>query len=114
GKQIWTETCAACHGESGKGDGPRAAEINRPIGNLTVQTEITNLSDASLFTTISEGVGNGMPAFADTLSEAQRYAAIAYIRTLTVANAGEASEANANQAAQPATTPEPESTGETG
>ena len=107
GKQIWQETCAACHGETGAGDGPRAAEINRPIGNLTVQTEITNLSDTALFTTISEGVGNSMPAFADKLSEDERYAAIAYIRTLTVANAGEA-----NQAAQPATTPEPESTSE--
>ncbi|MEO8607299.1 MAG: c-type cytochrome [Chloroflexota bacterium] len=111
GKQIWTETCAACHGETGAGDGPNAAQINRPIGNLTVQTEITNISDAALFTTISEGVGNSMPSFKDSLSEDQRYAAIAYIRTLTVANAGEVSAANqAAQNAQPATTPEPETT----
>jgi mono/diheme cytochrome c family protein len=107
GKQIWEGQCTECHGETGAGDGPKAAEINRPIGNLTKQTEVINLSDDELFNTISEGVGENMPAFKDKLSDEERRAVIAYARTLTVANAAVLSQAD-----QPAATPEPESTGE--
>ncbi len=105
GEQIWTAECADCHGESGRGDGPKAAEINRPIGNLTEQSEIITLSDSVLFNIISEGVGENMPSFADTLTDAERQAVVAYARTLTVANADVI-----GQAIQPATTPEPETT----
>lgn len=104
GGQLWTANCAECHGESGAGDGPKAAEINRPIGNLTVQTEITGLSEAELFKTVSDGIDPNMPAFADKLSEAERYAIVAYARSLSLANV--------SAIAQPATTPEPEATGE--
>jgi mono/diheme cytochrome c family protein len=107
GEQIWTGECADCHGETGRGDGPKAAEINRPIGNLTEQTDIITLSDNVLYNIISEGVGENMPAFADTLTDAERQAVVAYGRTLTVANANVI-----GQAIQPATTPEPETTAE--
>lgn len=105
GEQIWTGECAECHGESGRGDGPKAAEINRPIGNLTEQSDVITLSDNALFNIISEGVGENMPTFADTLTDAERQAVVAYARTLTVTNA-----AMIGQEIQPATTPEPETT----
>jgi mono/diheme cytochrome c family protein len=108
GKQLWQGNCQECHGASGRGDGPKAAEINRPIGNLTEQTEITTLSDKALFSIVSEGVGENMPAFADTLTEDERYATIAYARTFTVANGENApvQVAQDAQGAQPATTSE--------
>jgi mono/diheme cytochrome c family protein len=107
GGEIWTAECAECHGETGLGDGPRAAEINRPVGNLTEQTEAITLSDQVLYNIVTEGVGENMPAFADQLTDDERRAVVAYARTLTVTNF----DANA-QVAQPAATPEPESTGE--
>ncbi|MBZ0275490.1 MAG: c-type cytochrome [Anaerolineae bacterium] len=86
GQTVWVENCQECHGESGRGDGPRAREIHRPIGNLTEQSEIVTLSDKVLFNIANEGIGDTMPAFMDKLSAEQLHNGIAYVRTLTVAN----------------------------
>src|SRR5690606_7911289 len=32
GAQTWTTHCAECHGSGGRGDGPKAATISRPVG----------------------------------------------------------------------------------
>ena len=103
GEQVWEAKCAKCHGASGLGDGPEAGQINRPIGNLTEQTEIITLSDNVLYNIITEGVGENMPAFANDLNDEQRRAVTVYVRRLAVANA-----AAIGQAAQPVATPEPE------
>lgn len=86
GHQVWTANCAECHGESGRGDGPKAAEINRPVGDLTEQSELVTQSDSVLYNIVSEGVGENMPAFVDDLSEEQRRAVVTYLRTLSLAN----------------------------
>jgi mono/diheme cytochrome c family protein len=86
GQQVWAAECAECHGETGRGDGPDAAEINRPVGDLTDQSEIVTLSDTTLFNIVAEGVGENMPAFADDLSEEQRRAVVRYLRTFALAN----------------------------
>ena len=75
GKAVYAEQCAHCHGNSGKGDGKDAEG---------------NLSDLSAFATLAN-VAPGMwdqamasghvPSFAGTVSEADRRAAIDYIRT---------------------------------
>jgi mono/diheme cytochrome c family protein len=36
GKQIFSEYCAACHGISGKGDGPAASALKNPPADLTI------------------------------------------------------------------------------
>jgi mono/diheme cytochrome c family protein len=36
GKMEYGESCAACHGVTGKGDGPFAAQLKSPMPNLTV------------------------------------------------------------------------------
>ncbi|MCB9450756.1 MAG: c-type cytochrome [Anaerolineaceae bacterium] len=87
GQAVWLDHCSECHGDTGRGDGPRAKEINRPIGNLTRQSEIITFSDSALFSTITEGIGDTMPAFMDDLTPDEIRAAVAYIRTLTVASA---------------------------
>jgi high-affinity iron transporter len=86
GQEVWAANCADCHGDSGRGDGPRASEINRPVGDFTDQSEIVTLSDANLFNIVSEGVGENMPAFAEDLTDEQRLAVVSYLRTLSVAN----------------------------
>ena len=35
GKDLYIEFCARCHGMEGKGDGPRAKELTRPVADLT-------------------------------------------------------------------------------
>jgi mono/diheme cytochrome c family protein len=36
GKEMFNSYCAACHGKSGKGDGPAATEFKIPPANLTL------------------------------------------------------------------------------
>ena len=84
GETLWQDNCVECHGETGRGDGPKASEINRPIGNLTEQTEIVTYSDQNLYTIVTEGQGQNMPSFADDLTDAERYAVVAYARTLSL------------------------------
>ncbi len=100
GSAVWEAECADCHGLEGRGDGPQAAEINRPVGDLTAQSEMITLSDEVIYTIVSEGQGEHMPAFADDLSEADRRAVAAYTRSLGLANA----ESIAFQPTQPAVT----------
>ena len=39
GKMEYGESCAACHGVTGKGDGPFAAQLKSPVPDLTVLTK---------------------------------------------------------------------------
>lgn len=91
GGATWAENCADCHGERGRGDGPKAGEISRPVGDLTQQSEMVTLSDEALYNIVSEGVGE-MPAFADTLDETTRRAVAMYTRRLSLANLADIGE----------------------
>jgi mono/diheme cytochrome c family protein len=86
GEALYADACAECHGPTGQGDGERAGEISRPIANLTDPIEMTALSDSALYTIITEGQGEQMPAFADEMSEAQRQSVVRYLRSLSLAN----------------------------
>jgi mono/diheme cytochrome c family protein len=35
GKDLYAEYCALCHGPRGKGDGPRAKDLSKPVPDLT-------------------------------------------------------------------------------
>lgn len=87
GRAIFSANCAECHGDQGKGDGPRAARIRTMPADLTDLTEMATLSRDLMFKIVSEGSGEDMPAFADRLGEADRKAVVAYARTLALANA---------------------------
>ncbi len=83
GKQIWQTNCAACHGELGNGKGPKAQQSARPVPDFTDPAYMIAISDTSLFKTVTDGLGAAMPTFKDTLNDDQRWAAIAYARSLT-------------------------------
>jgi mono/diheme cytochrome c family protein len=36
GQQLYAEMCSGCHGATGRGDGPSAASVNRPVPDLTL------------------------------------------------------------------------------
>jgi len=87
GQVVWDANCAACHGVSGEGDGPRTSELNIPLSNLAAAETLVNQSDDALFELITRGQGDAMPAFGDTLDEPQRRQVVAYLRTLSLENA---------------------------
>lgn len=85
GQAIYAATCAECHGDTGKGDGPRAAELSRPVRDLSDSIELISLQDSAIFNIVTEGQGPQMPAFADDLTETQRWAVTTYVRSLSLA-----------------------------
>ena len=90
GRRVYRSACAACHGLRGDGEGPAARSINpKPrdfmAGVLKFRSTPSGAlpTDSDLFRTISEGVpGTWMPAWEDLLSEKQRWAVVAYLKTL--------------------------------
>ncbi len=87
GATVYSANCAECHGDSGKGDGPKAKEITRPMPDFTSQVKLVSLSDSTIYNIATKGQGAQMPAFADKLTDDQRRAVAAYVRTLSLGNA---------------------------
>jgi len=88
GEKLFTNSCAACHGVSGKGDGPAAASMKPRPKNLRDSEYMKNLTDEGLFNIIKYGgssVGKSpfMPAWGSTLSDQDTRDIILYIRSLS-------------------------------
>ena len=93
GKQKYMENmrCLACHGESGKGDGPAAVALNPKPRNYTDCAVMGKKSDKELFTVIKQG-GQGkdvepklsplMVAFESQLSDKEIWDIVAFIRSI--------------------------------
>ena len=87
GPVLYAKWCAACHGESGKGDGPNAARLpTRPAAHSSREA-MSARPDDSLFDTIASGgaVMNRsarMPPFGGSLTTAEIRALVRHIRTL--------------------------------
>jgi cytochrome c oxidase cbb3-type subunit III len=74
GKQIFSSTCAQCHGLDGKGSERAPNIVDRP--------SVQRASDSQIFHIIENGVpGTGMPAF-HSLEGSQIHALVAYLRAL--------------------------------
>ena len=105
GQQLFEANCAACHGVAGRGDGPRAAELNpRPpdyaSGHLDIHT------DGDVFYWIQNGFPNSaMPAFKDRLSEDETWHVVNYVRRLRNLAGEAAPDAAPPSALQPYTPP---------
>lgn len=78
GKSVYTAECASCHGNTGKGDGPSAKDLEKHPGDMT---KLGGQSDGALFWKITEGK-KPMASFATKLTEQQRWDVINYMRTL--------------------------------
>ena len=81
GKELWVKHCQSCHGKTGKGDGPKAAQLKtEPVNFSTPATQ--KQSDGSLFYKTSEGRGD-MPAFKKKIPDAEDiWSIITFMRTL--------------------------------
>jgi copper transport protein len=81
GKRIYDAQCAACHGDTGRGDGPAATALRPPPADLRVHMAAGH-TDGQLYDWIANGFpGTAMPAWKDQLSDEQIWHAINYIRS---------------------------------
>jgi mono/diheme cytochrome c family protein len=87
GARLYARWCAACHGATGRGDGPNAAYLpTRPTAHADAVVMRVR-SDDALFDTIAGGgtIMNRsprMPAFGGTLTSAEIRALVAHLRSL--------------------------------
>lgn len=84
GGALFDARCAGCHGDSGRGDGPRGAELTPAPADLTRNG---GLSDGYLFWRISEGgdvapFASRMPAFVDFLADDEIWQLVSWLRAL--------------------------------
>jgi len=87
GKALFVHYCAHCHGLSGNGDGFNAEFLDKEPAELSDQKFQAKKTNHQIFKVINKG-GAGvrkshlMPVFGQTLSEAEIWALVAYIRNL--------------------------------
>ncbi|MCU0511244.1 MAG: cytochrome c, partial [Anaerolineae bacterium] len=101
GRSLYALECARCHGPDGRGDGEEMVASGRGAFDMTDLSQMLYLSDESMLTTLREGVGETMPAYADDLSTAQMRAVIAYVRGFSRAQPA-APAPESTEAARPA------------
>lgn len=83
GAAIFQENCATCHGTQADGRGPASVGLSPSPANFRSGDVLARHSDAYLFFRVSEGKpGTAMPSFHGALADSERWAVIAYLRTL--------------------------------
>ncbi|RPH63732.1 MAG: cytochrome c, partial [Myxococcaceae bacterium] len=94
GAEVYRASCAGCHGDRGRGDGPLAAGLDPAPANLADWGALSDQSPLDYYRRINIGVvGTAMPAFEDRLPARERWAVALYASTLRLPPAsGEAPE----------------------
>jgi mono/diheme cytochrome c family protein len=83
GKSLYERHCLACHGVSGKGDGPTGKLVIPPAADLT-SPESSKKTDAEWLSIIENGKpGTAMMGFKGQLSKADLQELVAYIRSFS-------------------------------
>ena len=82
-QQVYAKSCNACHGPSGKGDGPAGKMLKPPPADLGIV--LKGKADADIAKVIKEGgkaVGKSaaMPSFGGKLSDDQVKAIVEYVK----------------------------------
>ena len=78
GEPIYAGVCASCHGVKGLGDGPASVGIQKNPSDLSVHVPLH--SDTILYEFIRDGIGAGMPAQGELLSEDEMWHLVNYMR----------------------------------
>jgi mono/diheme cytochrome c family protein len=80
GQKIYLQRCVGCHGKTGKGDGPDAADLGIHPAKLS-DAAVQEQTDGELFWKVTVGK-KPMPNYRSRLSPADRWNVINYVRTL--------------------------------
>jgi cytochrome c oxidase cbb3-type subunit 2 len=91
GKEVWQEAkCWECHGDSGKGNGEKAAGLENDFGfpirpaDLTSGQFKSGPSVKDIFRTVTTGLsGTPMPSYGDSFSEDERWALSYFVLSLS-------------------------------
>ncbi len=94
GKELYVKAkCFQCHGDTGKGDGPSADELEDDLGFRILPADFTRgqfkggADVRDVFRTMTTGLdGTPMPSFADALSEEERWAISYYVLSFSAFN----------------------------
>jgi cytochrome c oxidase cbb3-type subunit 2 len=94
GKELYAKAkCFQCHGQGGKGDGPSADELTDDWGFKILPIDFTRgqfkggADVRDVFRTMTTGLdGTPMPSFADSMSEAERWAISYYVLSFSAFN----------------------------
>lgn len=78
-KAIYSDKCANCHGDMGKGDGSDAMMYDPAPSDLTDAAKMNKLTDGEIFYQIMEG-RKPMPSFKKKLTEEQRWQLVLLVR----------------------------------
>jgi mono/diheme cytochrome c family protein len=81
-KPMFSEYCANCHGDSGKGDGPDAMMYDPAPSDLTDAAHMNKLSDGEIYYQITQG-RKPMPSFRNKLTEEQRWQLVILVRSFS-------------------------------
>jgi mono/diheme cytochrome c family protein len=80
GQKIYLQRCAGCHGKTGNGDGPDAADLGIHPAKLS-DPATRGQTDGELFWKVTAGK-KPMPSYRSRLSPTDRWNVINYLRTL--------------------------------
>jgi mono/diheme cytochrome c family protein len=80
GQKIYAKRCVACHGKTGNGDGPDAADLGIHPAKLS-DLAIQEATDGALYWKITVGK-KPMPNYGTRLSPTDRWNVINYLRSL--------------------------------
>ncbi len=82
GKRVYGDRCAACHGDSGGGDGPGAAALDPKPRNFRDPDFWRGRTAVQMKLVVKDGKpGTLMAPFAGVLSDAEIDAVVGYLRT---------------------------------
>jgi high-affinity iron transporter len=85
GQGVYLSACAACHGSAGDGRGEFSGALRTSVAPLADPEALARRSDADLYALVAQGApGTAMPGFAGRLSDSQMWAAVAYVRLLSL------------------------------
>ena len=80
GKTLYNQHCKSCHGTKGKGDGPKAAQLDTESGDFT-KADFQSQTDGALFYKTLEG-RKDMPTFKKKIPDQNDiWAVVNYMRT---------------------------------
>jgi cytochrome c oxidase cbb3-type subunit 2 len=91
GKEIYTTTCAVCHGDAGDGKGPAGVALPLKPSDFRDKAGVAEMRDNYWFWRVSEGglvepfksKGSAMPPWKGVLSVEDRWAVMAYQHTFS-------------------------------
>lgn len=81
GKTLWNQHCKSCHGTKGKGDGPKASQLDTDCGDFS-KAAFQAQTDGALYYKTAEG-RKDMPSFKKKIPDANdMWAVVNYMRSL--------------------------------